>query len=236
MEEIIRYAEQWDASAKFMFDNFCYHWMASKIIEYNTVMELGCGTGYSTLELVQQGHHVIAIDKNCECLNASRKLISENGYIDKVIFLEGDITDRVFKNKLIHNYTSDIVICWNIGTYWSKLSEQDYIPHMLAYGLTLAQIKENVESSYAELIIWHTCDIAYAKGIPVHLIERCVDNINNGTRDYYDLLSEEFHYNSIKYDNFEGKSLSGGGRMLSVEGEVFRNEIVDVNYVSILMI
>lgn len=43
---------------------------------------------------------------------------------------------------------------------------------MLEYGLNIDQIKENVESSYGELILWNACKIATMRNVPMHIIER----------------------------------------------------------------
>ena len=64
MEQI--YAEKWQASSKFFMDNGYYKYMAEIIKPYKTVLEIGCGVGYSTVSLINDGHIVIAVDKNRE--------------------------------------------------------------------------------------------------------------------------------------------------------------------------
>jgi tRNA G37 N-methylase Trm5 len=236
LEEIKKYANQWSVSARFFYDNMYYQWMSSKLKDHKIVMELGCGTGYSTLELIKQGHQVIAIDKNHECIIAATKLISENGYNkDNVIFLEGDVTDTNFIKKLYLEYPCDIVVCWNIGTYWNKQMIQFYLPHMMEYGLTASQILENPESSYSELIIWNACKIAKATGVPIHIIDRSKEKINADTDPFYKLLKTDFNFSLIDYDNFEAQSLSNGGRVLTTNGEVHYDGLIDIILVSILM-
>jgi hypothetical protein len=56
------------------------------------------------------------------------------------MFIKGDIVDEVFKNMLIAKFDFDVVICWNIGTCWSKETLEFYIPRILNYGLNIAQI------------------------------------------------------------------------------------------------
>ena len=72
MNDEYNYALQWDNSAKYFYDNGYYDWMAERIDSYNSVLEIGCGTGYSTLALVRKGFKVIAVDKNQECLNKAK--------------------------------------------------------------------------------------------------------------------------------------------------------------------
>ena len=68
MNNAQNYANQWDVSAQFFYEKGYYSWMAQRINKFQTVVEVGCGTGYSTLALVENGHKVIAIDKNRDCI------------------------------------------------------------------------------------------------------------------------------------------------------------------------
>ncbi len=231
-----QYAEQWNTSAQFFYDKKYYQWMCEKLIGFKTVMEIGCGAGHSTLALVNSGHKVVAIDKNHECIMAAKKLIADNGYTkDDVIFLEGDVADAQFREQVLSKHACDIVICWNIGSYWNKQMIQFYVPYMLEYGLNISQILENPESSYSELIIWDACRIANSKGAPIHIIDRGGEIINDDTDPYYYTLKDEFHFSKIIYDNHSAESVSGGGRVLTTCGKVNREGLVDIIFVSILM-
>lgn len=63
MTDELLYANQWNLSAQYFYGKGYYSWMVDKLISYKTVVEIGCGTGYSTLALVEKGHRVIAIEK-----------------------------------------------------------------------------------------------------------------------------------------------------------------------------
>lgn len=54
MNEKIKYSEQWDISAQYFYNKGYYSWMADKLTGYKNVLEVGCGTGYSTLALVEK--------------------------------------------------------------------------------------------------------------------------------------------------------------------------------------
>ena len=47
VDKKIEYAEQWEVSSKYFYDKKYYNWMQKKIENYNTILEVGCGTGYS---------------------------------------------------------------------------------------------------------------------------------------------------------------------------------------------
>ena len=88
MNNTKNYANQWDISAQFFYEKGYYSWMAQRINKFQTVVEVGCGTGYSTLALVENGHKVIAIDKNRDCIAKAKQLLLNRGIAeDSVIFI-----------------------------------------------------------------------------------------------------------------------------------------------------
>ncbi|MDD3417683.1 MAG: methyltransferase domain-containing protein [Lachnospiraceae bacterium] len=236
MKDMEDYASQWDISAKYFYDKEYYSWMAKGIEEYYTILEVGCGTGYSTLALVQAGHKVIAIEKNPDCITKAKKLLRKKEISDNnVIFIEGDVADDSFRKTLIKENEFDVVICWNTGTYWNKEMMQYYLPHMLEYGLNMWQIKDNPESSYAELILWESCRLASEKKVAIHIVDRGAEILTEKNDPYYKVLQSEFHYSEILYDNQLAKSISSGGRTLSTNGVVDDENIIDIVLISILM-
>ena len=227
------YATQWNESAKYFYETKRYQWMSEKLVEYDIVLEIGCGTGYSTLALVEAGHTVIAVDKNLECLEKAKALVEQQGKLGKVCFLEGDIAEDGFRKFLSEKCKFDVVICWNIGTSWSKEMMEFYLPHLVEYGLTIPQIKQNPESSYSELIIWKVCRVASEN--KVQIVDRGAQELRFQNDPYYRMLGEEFSYSKIYYDNLHVDSISKGGRMLSTNGVVNDTEKIDIVLVSIFM-
>ncbi|WDV48171.1 hypothetical protein PV797_10840 [Clostridiaceae bacterium M8S5] len=108
----------------------------------------------------------------------------------------------------------DVVICWNVGTYWSIEMPSRYSPEMQRYGLTVDQIRDNYSSSYAEFIIWKALGLGSELDVPAHLIERHPYNFDIYSDSYYKDLKEEFGYTDIIFDSLKNTSLSGGGRQL----------------------
>ena len=58
---------------KIFYDKGYYTWMVDKLTAYKIVLEVGCGTGYSTLALVERGYKVIAVDKNLNVLKRQKR-------------------------------------------------------------------------------------------------------------------------------------------------------------------
>lgn len=241
MDEKFEYAEQWEVSSKYFYDKNYYNWMQTKIKDYNIILEVGCGTGYSTLSLLENGHKVIALDKNSECIEKAKMLIQQSGYSvgnlsdADVLFIKADIAVEEFYSQLLSSLHFDAVICWNVGSYWNKDTIRYYLPYMLEYGLNVFQIQQNPESSYSELILWNACKIAAIRNVPVHIVDRAGEIINETNDEYYCTLRAEFAFSDLDFDNLQADSVSGGGRMLVTNGSINREEIIETMLVSIFM-
>lgn len=112
MNDTQNYANQWNCSAQYFYDKEYYSWMEQALEGFHTVVEVGCGTGYSTLALIEKGHKVIAIDKNVDCIAKAKKLLDSKGALDdRVIFVEGDIAEEHFRDEVVSNFSFDIVVC-----------------------------------------------------------------------------------------------------------------------------
>lgn len=230
------YANKWDVSAQYFYINGDYLWMAEKLTDYKTIIEFGCGTGYSTLALVEKGFKVLAVDKNKDCLVKAKKLLDSKGINDNLVtFIKGDITDEYFRERLATLYKFDVAICWNIGSYWSKEMLEHYIPYMYNYGLTIQQIQEDKESSYSELITWEICKFAKNMNVPVNIVDRSEGIINEKNDVYYFELKDEFGYSEIMYNNLTTRSISDGGCILRTKGTANKKNIIDINLVSIFI-
>ena len=65
-----RYITEWGVTSSHFLNEGHYGWMSDKVDKYVRVLEIGCGVGYSTLELLQDGHKVVSIDENQACVAA----------------------------------------------------------------------------------------------------------------------------------------------------------------------
>lgn len=239
MDEKIIYANQWEVSSKHFYENDCYKWMTEQVGEFKTILEIGCGTGYSTLELLRRGHKVISVDKNELCIEKAKNRIEAEGFTvgdissNDVEFIVADIVDKEFL-KTIANFNFNIVICWNVGTYEENETRNYYQPFFLEYGLTEQEVNENWESSYAELILWTACKIAANKKVPFHLIDRAAEGLNNNNSEYYCALGGEFKYKNMKVDQIITSTVSNGGKPLKIKNARIRENIIETFIISIM--
>lgn len=238
------YSNQWNNSSEHFYNNDSYSWMCDKTRNYKTILEIGSGTGQSTLSLLEAGHKVICIEKNRFCIEKANSILVNKGYkvglIDSnfqdcdVIFLCNDLFDNQTLN-ILNGVSFDLVICWNVGSYWNKEMIEYYLPHMLRYGLTIEQIRSNPESSYVELVIWESFKIASERNVPIHIIDRSAEKITSKNADYFIALKREFNYLKIQYDNKKVSTLSTGGRSLTCNGQECTNEVIDIYLNSIFI-
>ena len=73
------YAELWNKDSLKMNANGLYNWMSSQIKHYKAILEIGCGSGISTLNLLKNGHNVICVEFNINCINMTKKILKESG-------------------------------------------------------------------------------------------------------------------------------------------------------------
>ncbi|MCK4644520.1 class I SAM-dependent methyltransferase [bacterium] len=147
------YANKWATSSKELDREGHYVWMELMIREYRKVLEIGTGVGRSTKKLIENGHKVISIDENLECLTQAEKELSNAGFnvilikrgniivtnegysieydnievnLDSydVILIEGDIySDAILEFWLKTIKPFDAVICWLMGV--QKFKDKD---------------------------------------------------------------------------------------------------------------
>jgi SAM-dependent methyltransferase len=145
------YARTWEKAQAHKFEQDAhYEWMASFLEGYQTVLEIGTGTGEGTRALLERGHTVISIDENPECIKLAhnriastgrevvyeareRLIVAENGYtiqysvpqsspvVKGALLLDGDIiNDPELLTWLEKLSPIDAVVCWLIGTHEAR--------------------------------------------------------------------------------------------------------------------
>lgn len=148
-----KYVAEWEISSRHFFNSGYYDWMASKVLKQEKILEIGCGTGYATLKLAQQGHFIVAIDENPECLKSTKNRLEEHGFtvdlqlrskteeaaqqtyevqygkilegeLATVILIEGDmLNDPELKEWLTEEPRFDAIVCWLLGTHQYRAME-----------------------------------------------------------------------------------------------------------------
>lgn len=198
-----KYAKLWKKDSIEMDDNKLYDWMSSNIEQYNTILEIGCGAGLSTLNLLKRGHNVISIEFNKYCIEYTKSLLIENGYRDVEIIHEQisecncmNIVEKI-KSKI------DLVICWNPGGANAFSEDEKYRKLKELYYLGYENPEQGFFSNYAEDFIRSTLKLAQTLNADVHIIDRD-ESLSGKISDYIDI--KEYGFNDIICKNKEGMS------------------------------
>ena len=214
MDSLFEYANDWTKSAKHFYDRGDYKWAADFLPLDGTVLEIGCGTGYSPLAIIEHGNKVIGIDKNIVCIDrAICFLDSKPNLKDRYLFYKTDVFDNYYLQKIINDFDYDIVVIWNVGT--AKEFESEHERHCAAlksFGYTSENIDKNYLMSYNEGMIFLVCQIAKCKNAIIQIVERIEHMPSDDEIIFYEELKNAICYRDIEYNYRKTKSLSLSGK------------------------
>lgn len=141
------YIKSWGINSEGHLAQGHYPWMAERVKGFPRTLEIGCGVGNSTLALLQQGHTVVCVEENPQCIAATRKRLADEGFCVEVIaretpvsldenayrliyseipeapeadclLIEGDaLNDPALEAWLERQPKFDAVACWLLGTH-----------------------------------------------------------------------------------------------------------------------
>lgn len=141
------YIKSWGINSEGHLAQGHYTWMAERVKGFPRTLEIGCGVGYSTLALLQQGHTVVCVEENPQCIAATRQRLVDEGFCVEVIareapvsldenayrliyreiaeapeadclLIEGDaLNDPALEAWLERQPKFDAIACWLLGTH-----------------------------------------------------------------------------------------------------------------------
>ncbi len=217
------YAERWEIDAKAYAKAGVYSQFAKKLGSFRNIIEIGCGTGESTLALLNEGHFVVAIDKNKDCVLMTRKKLLKNGFKEKedFILITGDFFDRSVLNDLA-KMKMDLIICWNPSSFLHKDEFENMFNLLKVNGYSEELLYSNFSSSYCEFLQFLVLRFAKSYSLSASLVDRTL--IDSEIFKYFGELSKSFELKLIDTDSFFLEKLSSGGIQLSLKGKKPTNE------------
>lgn len=186
------YLASWSATAATLRRDGHYAWMASFLEGRPLVLEIGTGSGESTLALLEAGHTVVGVEENPLCLERAERLIRDAGFgvvrehreelhasardyaitysrptsrIERgtAVLLEGDtLNDDGLVEWLAASGPFDAIACWCIGSHPARLAN--------------SAVGERDERSYRFLVqdgAYELADRILAPGGLYHVVDRC---------------------------------------------------------------
>lgn len=126
-----QYATHWQENSKFFSSNGCYEWMASYLGQSSAVIEIGCGSGGSTLALAKRAQKVVVVEVNATLASAAAVYLNSNAIPTEVVeigtqggplptsnYRVSIVVSDVFDNNIgavLSSVGADAISCWLIG-------------------------------------------------------------------------------------------------------------------------
>ena len=73
------YSQEWKVNAQYFQKINSYDWMCEAVTGKEFLVEVGCGTGESTLALASKNHRIVVVEENPDCCLATANYLKENG-------------------------------------------------------------------------------------------------------------------------------------------------------------
>lgn len=204
------YISNWTLNAKQHFDDGDYEWLCDLIQQCfpegscKRILELGCGAGYSTLVFLLRDYRVVSVDINDEAITHTDTLIKKHDFTSEIKTIDGpDFSqadallwkkDLVEEWGLVYALTKQqesikpidlIVLCNPGGNLTRELTprEQDLLK---SGGFSCEEICDNICTGCVDLLhkwalIYASCALSKATGIPLLLVERETEGEVNKT-------------------------------------------------------
>ncbi len=190
------FVAKWQNTANDLYTQGAYEWASEMIIKYNKVLEIGCGTGHSTLALLMNNFRVFSVDVNEACINCAEKLLSDIGCTITKEFkyssspstlMQTDIFSECFLNGAF-KLRPDIVIVWNPGQVYDPIRIVDRCAEIAKYIERPLQVVERANDKASAINI---------------LSEIAIDN---------DIRLNQKDFKMVKWDNEGGIQLIGSDK------------------------
>ena len=158
------YVSAWDLNARQHLEDGDYEWLCDlKFVKrYETVMEIGCGSGCSTLTFLRKGFMVMAAEISSEAIATTRNLLDSEGWDISVIDssenqVSFDGTDAALWNvdvisrfeaveMVLDNLPIDLLVLCNPGGAMKETITKREADILLRHGFAEDEIAYNLQN------------------------------------------------------------------------------------------
>lgn len=186
------------------------------------LVEVGCGTGYSTLSFVQSGFiNIVAIDTKLQALDATAQLLQDHNAHANVITVQGDIVHQQeeIANLLRENdFPVDLIVLCNPGGNLNpNITKREY-KLLCRFGFNESEINQNLLQKRAHLLhkwalIYSTSELAKRLDKMLVIVERGskkeLESILTQLQDETGVRKIASEYRKIRKEPDGGVPLSG---------------------------
>ena len=183
------YINRWNKNAKQHFLSGDYDWIASLVEKSGarSVLEIGCGVGYSTLALANKGIKVISIDSIPEAVDSTKLVLAKFGFSVGASEVDAEPNILLKQIDVIENYhevsssissIESILICNPGGKLETELTQKEL--EMLRWGkFSDEQIaEENVFNLHRWALILVAARLAKENGKILIVVDRaCYEDL-----------------------------------------------------------
>lgn len=241
-----KYISEWTLNAKQHFDDGDYEWLCDAIQQYfsdgscKRILELGCGSGYSTLAFLLRDYRVVGVDINDEAIAQTQALIKNHDYTSEIKTTNdtnnGDVDALLWQIDFVHklgqikhwvegqapqNQINLIVLCNPGGNVSKVFTEREY--ELLQWGgFSNEEILEYYPKGDLNLlhkwaIIYASCALSQLTNTALLIVERDTDVKFEAT------LKQLESDIKMKMTNLEVRPIkeapAGGTRLVNASGQ-----------------
>ncbi len=162
-----QYAAEWKRSADAFRTAGHYAWMDEQLGDAPQIMEIGCGSGASTLALAGSGRKVLSIESNRDSVEGALSLLASAGVSAEEVGLSQlgglnvwtgsdvkivhvDVFSKDFRNSLPPS-SFDAILCWMTGTHPEHIGQCLGIPYLEFDGGEMARYRQKIQMTSYEL-------------------------------------------------------------------------------------
>lgn len=189
------FVEKWTINGKDLIEQGIYEWASEMLDPYSRILEVGCGTGHSTLLLVTMGHKVFAIDNNNECIVAANDTLSM------------DWDSQITKEFIM----ADVDATFMCADFFSD----DVMTHLQGLSVDAIIIWQPGQVSNTVDIIDRCVAYAKRKELPIQVLERA-NSRDEGQMILSD-IADDNNIRLVKSDIMESNWNQSGVRLLDIK-------------------
>ena len=238
------YITAWSLNAKQHFEDGDYEWLCDFISPYKTILEIGCGAGYSTLAFLLREISVLATDINQAAIQTTYNLLCEYdqdaeivegtasfGASDALIWNVDVVHSGDFVKAVLNELRINLVVLCNPGGAMRPEITKREADLLFQHGFLEEEVNGHLQQGngyflHKYALIYAAADIARDTERPLLLVER---GTKRELSDLFDVVAEDAGMRNFLRDFRAIKQPPDGGvtlgRVCNANNEIMNEEL-----------